>query len=170
MRVLVSACYSICLLFALVSLSAAQETNFAVGPQYLLTGSSLFARPIATPSLSLGAPLPEPPTAITNSAPTEQVTFENVSEVEGAVNLPQIYYGSPATSVVEVSFPSSTNFGSLPASIVETGVGEVTDAETLRIRGYGITLGEYARYWKAHCSSAHRHFTNEDIERLHKMS
>lgn len=39
----------------LVEVSVAQDTNFAVGPQYLVTsGNPTFLRPIATPSLSLG--------------------------------------------------------------------------------------------------------------------
>jgi hypothetical protein len=41
-----------CLLLLLTAVSAAQETNFSVGPQYLMTsGSPLLAQPIATPSL-----------------------------------------------------------------------------------------------------------------------
>src|SRR3974390_2083443 len=39
----------------LVGVSAAQETNFPVGPQYLVTVENpMLLRPIATPSLSLG--------------------------------------------------------------------------------------------------------------------
>jgi hypothetical protein len=48
----------LCLL-VLAAVSCAQETNFTNGPQYLITSSStLFLRPIATPSLSLSEPLP----------------------------------------------------------------------------------------------------------------
>jgi hypothetical protein len=172
MRIPSSVCASFLVLLALNGISAAQtaqDTNFSTGPQYLLTGSPIFARSIATPSLSLGAPLPEPPTAISYSAPTEQETFANLPAVEGPANLSQIFYGVPSTNVIEISFAEGKTV-SLPPSVLDTGVSEITDAESLRVRGYGITLGEYARYWKAHRTSAHRHFNNEDIERLHKAS
>ena len=43
-----------CFLIALAGISAAQDTNFPVGPQYLITGDSpMFLHPIATPTLSL---------------------------------------------------------------------------------------------------------------------
>jgi hypothetical protein len=47
----------LCLL-VLAAVSCAQDTNFSVGPQYLITSDSMFLRPIATPSLSLSEPLP----------------------------------------------------------------------------------------------------------------
>jgi hypothetical protein len=172
MRVPSFVCAFFLMLLALSGLSFAQnaqDTNFSTGPQYLLTGSPIFARSIATPSLSLGAPLPEPPTAITHSAPTEQETFANLPAVEGPANLSQIFYGVPSTSVVEISFAAGKTVA-LPQSFLDTGVSEITDAESLRVRGYGVTLGECAKYWKAHRTSAHRHFSNEDIERLHKAS
>jgi hypothetical protein len=69
-------------LFVVVGISFAQDTNFPVGPQYLVTtGSPMLLRPIATPSLSLSgetlagtSELPtssEPPAY----APIETVTF-----------------------------------------------------------------------------------------------
>lgn len=45
-----------CIYCTLIFISAAafgQDTNFATGPQYLITtGSPMFARPISTPTLS----------------------------------------------------------------------------------------------------------------------
>jgi len=47
--------YALALLPVLAGICFAQETNFPVGPQYLITnGTPLTIRPIATPSLSLG--------------------------------------------------------------------------------------------------------------------
>ncbi len=47
----------VCLTFS--GFALAQETNFPVGPQYLITnGSPISLRPIATPSLSLGEAKP----------------------------------------------------------------------------------------------------------------
>jgi hypothetical protein len=169
-RFLCACFFLLLLLTGLSAAQAAQDTNFSTGPQYLLTGSPLFARPIATPGLSLGAPLPEPPTAITYSAPTEQETFANLSAVERPPNLSRIFYGVPSTSEIEISFPASLKMPAVPPNFLDTGVSEITDMDSLRVRGYGVTLGEYARYWKGHRTSAQRHFTNEDIERLHKAS
>lgn len=57
------------LLLALLGVAAAQDTNFAAGPQYLITtGSPLFLGPIATPSLSLDPGLPPVPNVSAESA------------------------------------------------------------------------------------------------------
>lgn len=49
------------LVVSLAGLSFAQETNFPAGPQYLVTsGSPMLLQSIATPSLSLSAPMPDP--------------------------------------------------------------------------------------------------------------
>jgi len=55
--------------FVAIGISAAQDTNFSTGPQYLASsvtsGSTMFLHPIATPSLSLGEALPPVPGAST---------------------------------------------------------------------------------------------------------
>jgi len=72
------------LLFALAGVSAAQDTNFPVGPQYLITtDSTLFLRPIATPSLSL-----QPSTSGVRSFPTELATEAQRSVTPAAVQSP----------------------------------------------------------------------------------
>ena len=49
----------VCVLLGLSGISIAQDTNFAAGPQYLITTTSpLLLHSIATPSLSLGQALP----------------------------------------------------------------------------------------------------------------
>ncbi len=55
----------------------------------------------------------------------------------------------------------------LPASIVDLGVIGITDPQSLRLRGYGIALGDAASFWKAHKRRATHVYTNADIERLH---
>ena len=85
--------YFVCLLVTPGGISTAQDTNFPVGPQYLITTDSpLFLRPIATPSLSfegqaLGARilLLETPPAETVSAPGRP----------RPANLADIYWGEP---------------------------------------------------------------------------
>jgi hypothetical protein len=127
-------------LTASTGISAAQDTNFPVGPQYLLTGSPVLARPIVPPTHSLDA------------------------EPQNQPDLLPIYYGYPMPSVIELV---STEPKELPPSIVDTGVGGMTNVQSLRERGYGVTLGQTASFWKSHAPHATRVYTNADIERLH---
>ena len=156
------------------------DTNFPVGPQYLVTaGSPMFLRPIATPSLNLG----------TAPAAVEGNTSEPLTGVEAASSsvtqsssLLNIYYGAPAqtssevtgqvagevsggTGEIEVS--SAKIPTSLPASIVNVGVTEMLDPHSLGAREYGMDLAEVAAYWKSHQLHASRVYTNVDIARLH---
>ena len=76
-------------LLVLVGFSVAQDTNFAVGPQYLVTiGNPMLLRPIATPFLSLSgetlAGTSEVPT------PTEPPAF---APLETVVYLDNVYWG-----------------------------------------------------------------------------
>jgi len=163
----------LCLTLALAAAAAAQETNFATGPQYLMNyGSPLFARSIATPTLSLDEPLRPVPAAFNHGASTEHVSYRTTPGMEGQADLFPIYYGVPRVSVVQIDYSakSAAAESAVLASWFDAGVSEVTDAETLRLRGYGITLGEYARYWRAHTRPATRRYTNDDIERLHQRS
>ncbi len=158
------------LLLTLAGLSAAQDTNFPVGPQYLITsGAPLFLQPVATPSLSFGSGLPAPSALSAEAtAKADEETVEIVSAVlEGQrqIALPSIYYGLPRVSVVEIAFGEPV---SLPAGILGPGVVEFTTAQALRERGYGVTLAEAAARWKIHKASARHVYTNEDIERLRR--
>jgi hypothetical protein len=145
----------------LAGISAAQDTSFAVGPQYLMTsGSPLFARPIATPTLSLG-----------ESHETFAAEISAVAEVavnpvlQGQADLLPIYYGTPRVSIIEISEPESAA-RPLPASITDIGVTEITDLPSLRQRGIGVSLSEAASYWKTHKPAGSHTYTNRDIERL----
>jgi hypothetical protein len=152
-----------CLLLALAGISAAQEMNFPVGPRYLLTsGSPLLAQPIATPSLSFDAPFPGIPNLPQVGPAVENVPFTATPEVQGP-NLFPIYYGYPMTSVVEIS--SAEPPRELPPSITDAGVTGMTDPQSLRMRGYGVPLGENATFWKTHKPHAPRVYTNADVQR-----
>jgi hypothetical protein len=169
----------------LVGTSAAQDTNFSTGPQYLMTfGSPLFARPIATPSLSLDSlPFPEPsPTLVPEVSPTPAVgpASETVAttrtepqyQINLQPNLFPIFYGRPRLSAVAVSFnepgeEESASSRPIPAGFADSSVVALVDVQSLRERGYGITLPEAARHRGAHKASAAHHYTNGDIERLH---
>jgi len=167
-----------CLLFvfvlALLGAGFGQDTNFSTGPRYLMNhGSPLFARPISTPSLSLSAA--DPPLEVGASNATEGLIAgagnRDVS-VPSPGALPRVdffyfYYGTPPLSVIEISFPEASSRRELPASILDTGVWQVTTAQALRERGYGVTLAEAAAYDKAHYRHATHVYTNADIDRLH---
>jgi hypothetical protein len=153
------------LLFVLAGISAAQDMNFAVGPQYLMTsGSPLFARPIATPTLSLDAPLPSLPSLPEVGPPVADQPFVPNPEIQGPDLLP-IYYGYPMPSVVELT--STEAASEVPQSIINAGAVGMTNVQSLRERGYGVTLGESALFWKSHKLPASRLYTNADVERLH---
>lgn len=199
-------------LLVLAGVAFAQDTNFPVGPQYLITsGSSMLMHPIATPTLSLGeAPVPtlnsteaaaaqevpvpvrvspqdflssvfwgEHPNTetgarrITTPSLTASQAWTNVMEAANQIEAqpagpPLPSSAGPSTegsSVIEISSGAPSN--TLPASIFDSGVTGMTDAQSLEERGYGVPLGDVAAYWKSHKPSATRVFTNRDVARLH---
>jgi len=168
-----------CTVLVLAFLGAAfgQDTNFASGPQYLMThGSPLFARPISTPSMSLSGPPLElgassATAGLTAGAENQTVTSRSATDLPFVDFFP-IYYGVVPVSVIEITFAkeSERSFRELPSSILDTGVWEITTAEALRERGYGVTLAEGAEESKARGRHATHVYTNADIERLHKSS
>jgi hypothetical protein len=159
--------YFVCLLLVLGGVSTAQDTNFPVGPQYLITTDSpLFLRPIATPSLSFegqtsGARVlfPETPPAESVSAP----------EAPRPANLADIYWGraNAGDKAIEIEISPSEPPRNLPPSFVDTGVALLAVDQSLQERPYGVTLAEVAAQWRAHRPHASRLYTNRDIERLH---
>jgi len=168
-------CLWVCTLLVVSATISAfgQDTNFANGPQYLMTGSPLFARPISTPSMSLE----DPPLDVGahNATGVLIAGTENQTVLPPqAVDLPKIdlfpiYYGVVPVSDIEISFAGPSGERSpteLPASILDTGVGQTTTAEALRDRGYGIPLGVVAARNKAHPRHATHVYTNADIGRL----
>jgi hypothetical protein len=166
-------CACVGLLVLVAGSSAAQDTNFSVGPQYLLTsGSPQFARPIATPSLSFETAMPQAGASEPAAEPASSQQVEVISavlEAQRQMALMSIYYGVPNVNVIEISFREPAGEESrraFPASITESGVTELTDAEALRHRGYGITLPEAAQLWKSGKRAAPHMYTNSDIEQL----
>jgi hypothetical protein len=178
----------LCLLFLVCGICLAQspdydlnrDTNFSVGPQYLVTsGSPTFLRPIATPSLSFSsAPATAPEDETESAAAKEGLPAPPFTQFP---DLLSVYYGAPPQSqpkasaaaeeqtgrVSEIEMSATTPPSSLPASIVNVGVTEMLDAQSLRERGYGVALADVALYWKAHKPHAPRLYTNADVERLH---
>jgi hypothetical protein len=163
-----------------------RDTNFPVGPQYLATsGSPLFLRPIATPSLSL-APVPADTSTGAYEVTTHSAQVLTAPVAAQFPNLLTIYYKGPSASLAALSENASESGGevsepavseieisatplpsALPASITNIGVTEMLDPQSLRARGYGMDLAETAAFWKTHKTPAQRVFTNADVERLH---
>jgi hypothetical protein len=197
------------LVVVLAGLSFAQETNFSIGPQYLITnGSPLLLQPIATPSLSFGPGLSDPYASSTALAPShilspvaETATNVYLGEVLWGVHPPDTivarrietpsvsadqiatYTYSPTSEasntlpvpltvpIESVSPPtvielaSSTIPENLPPSIVDAGVTGTADVQSLLNRGYGVSLGDFARLMKSRRRPAARVLTNEDLQR-----
>jgi hypothetical protein len=159
--------YFVCLLLALGGISTAQDTNFPVGPQYLITTDSpLFLRPIATPSLSFEAQPSGSGVLFPETRPAESVS---APELPRPANLADIYWGEPNTSakVTDIKISSLEPPRNLPPSFVDTGVTLLAIDQSLQEQGYGSTLAEVAAQWRAHRPHASRLYTNRDIERLH---
>ena len=161
------------LLLSTAALVFGQDTNFASGPQYLMNGSPLFARSIITPSLSLsgttlGTGASNATEGMTAGADTQTASPQPPAEP----NLFTVYYGGPSTNDIEIGFaePSSGSLTELPSSILDTGVSQITTAQAVRDRGYGVTVGVAAANEKAKARHAIRVYTNADIDRLRGKS
>jgi hypothetical protein len=163
-------------LLVLAAISTAQDTNFPVGPQYLIiSGSPLFLRPIATPTLSLSATLASPSGFATELEAAPETPPQS-SALPSQRDLSSIFWGENAAQnvsesaigkVSEIEITSAQPPRLLPASMVEVGVTGMTDAQSVGDPGYGMTLGESAAYWKAQKPHAPRVYTNVDVQRLH---
>ena len=161
-------------LIALAGIAAAQstDTNFPVGPQYLITtDSTLLLRPIATPSMSLQPLSPPSPATETNLGTTVELaapppaiqTQPDLSRVLWGDSWVDYVTGVSPSSVIEISGSANPT---VPASIFDPGVAGMTTAQSLRERGIGLTLGEVSAAEKSRPHPAHV-YTNDDIRRLH---
>jgi hypothetical protein len=158
----------IVLAFFLAGISFAQDTNFSAGPQYLITtGSPEFLRPIATPSLSLDAPLPSLPAPPQIGPSVTGQPYVSNPELQHQPNLFPIYYGYPEVRVVELT--SNVPLRELPVSFNEGGFVNVPSEQWLLQHGYGVTLADAAADSRAHQRPASHVYTNKDVERLHDL-
>ena len=158
--------------FAGISAAQSADTNFPIGPQYLITtDSTLLLRPIATPSLSLQPASPPPPAMETNpgttvelSAPAPAVMTEaDLSRVLWGDDLVDYVTGQKPPSVVEIIGSASPN---LPQSFFDSGVTGLSNGHSLSEQGYGLTLGEVPAATKSRPNATHV-YTNDDVRRLH---
>ena len=164
--------FPLCVLltFLVGTISLAQDTNFSSGPQYLMTGSPTFARPISTPSFSFSVP----PADFGPGSQAEGTSSESIFSTAPAQTFPPpdlfpIYYGGSPSSIVETNPaepPEESSLTVLPPDFIDTGVARLTTVQSLRERGYGITVGGLALFEKTHARRATRLYTNADVDRL----
>jgi hypothetical protein len=85
------------------------------------------------------------------------------SQLSGAPAAPatETSEATPGTPVIEIA--GSQLPPNLPASIFDIGVTGTTDPYALSPRGYSVSLGDVAAYWKSHKRTAPRVFTNADV-------
>jgi len=153
-----------------VGIAGAQDTSFSQGPQYLSpAGSGAFSQSIATPSMAVSGTYPSLQTGASNATlgNTAGADLSTISmQPEGdVVDLFTVYYGYPPLDLVEgePAYPGEPQVGS------HGGVRRVLTVDELRRMGYGVTLGEAARYWKTNGSHAKRVYTNDDAQRITKV-
>lgn len=156
-------------LAALTGFSVAQGTNFqtafSAGPQYLSLNGPDFLRPIATPTLSLDAPLaPVPSLPQIGPAVIDQSYVAN-PELANQADLFPIYYGYAPLPVLILAGSGPSE---VPESISSDGATRIVSVEALRQAGYGVSVGEHAAYLKTHEPQAGHVYTNDDLQRLHQ--
>lgn len=159
------------LLFALAALtgfSVAQGTNFqtafSVGPQYLSLNGPDFLHPIATPTLSLDAPLPPVPSLPQIGPAVANQSYIANPELANQADLFPVYYGYAPLPVVILAGSGPSE---VPESIAGDGTTRMVSVQALGEAGYGVSMGEHAAYLKTHEPQAGHVYTNADLQRLH---
>jgi hypothetical protein len=168
MRTLCRYVVSLLLPLVLAGMVSAQDTNFARGPQYLMTnGSPLFAQPIATPTLSLPAPAPEIGAADSTAGLAAGAADETVTPRPPApFDFFPIFYGRKW--VHEIRMEATPEDVEVPPSLLGESIAQATTAEAPGQLGYGLTLAQAANQGKAQAQHSRRVYTNDDVERLRK--
>jgi hypothetical protein len=145
-----------------IAVAQQPETNFPVGPQYLITQPyPTILQPIATPSMApsqaSGVVSPQ-----TGEAGPVMITIPAYP--------PSVYWGYPPSgevdAVPEAASESAPEPRNLPENYVDTGVTAFATPTWLHQHDSGMSLAQAARYWKEHKPHATHVYTNQDIERL----
>ena len=90
-----------------------------------------------------------------NVAPSQVLVAERA---ESSASSPQLSAGADVIELTGGPLPAN-----LPASMFDPGVTGMTNVDSLQQRGYGVSLGEVAAYWKAHKRNASHVITDEDL-------
>ena len=104
-------------------------------------------------------------TPILTAEQTAFYTYATANGVAAALSAPPVIpLELPAgSSVIEIT--SAQMPANLPSSIFDPGVSGIVDSHSLRDRGYGVSLGEFAAQLRAHKRTAPHVFTNEDLHK-----
>jgi len=62
--------------------------------------------------------------------------------------------------------PAPRTAAAASRQFVNVGVTGTIDPQSLLTRGYGLSLGEVAAYWKTHQRTVPHTYTNEDVARM----
>lgn len=149
---------------AMAGIAAAQqpETNFPVGPQYLITQPyPTMLQPIATPSMQPGQQ---------SGVVSPQTGEAGPVMITIPAYLPSVYWGYAPPGAVAVApqpepEPEPAPSG-LPDGYVNLGVTAMASPTWLHEHDYGMSVAKTARYWKGKQVHATHLYTNADIERL----
>jgi hypothetical protein len=148
---------------------AQQETNFPVGPQYLITQPyPTLLQPIATPSYPPSQPMGVVSPQTGEAGPVTITVPAYLPSVYWGYQSP--YWGYPPPTETEVA-PESEPAPvprNLPQDYVDTGVSAIATPGWMHDRDYGMTLVQAARYWREHKPHATHTYTNQDIQRLER--
>ena len=92
-------------------------------------------------------------------------TYATANEVAAALSAPPVIplelpAGGRVIEITSAQMPAN-----LPPSIFDPGVSGMVDSQSLRDRGYGVSLGEFAAQLRAHKRTATHVFTNEDLHK-----
>jgi|GEM_PF-806367 len=142
----------------MIGISAAQDTNFSTGPQYLASsvtsGSTMLLHPIATPSLSLGEALPPVPGASSEPLSVTPEPAPRIAPPSHNLFLGDVLWGdhsaaeildpritTPTLSLSEslASAPTETNETSAPASEIQLSSTQPTRPLPSSIVDVGVT-------------------------------
>jgi hypothetical protein len=104
-------------------------------------------------------------TPILTAEQTAFYTYATANGVAAALSAPpvttlELPAGSTVIEITSANMPSN-----LPPSIFDPGVLGIVDPQSLRDRGYGVSLGEFAAHLRTHKRNATHVFTNEDLHK-----
>lgn len=92
-------------------------------------------------------------------------TYSPTSEASNTLPVPLTVPIEAVTPPSVIELASSTIPENLPPSIVNAGVTGTADVQSLLNRGYGVSLGDFARSMKSRKRPAARVLTNDDLQR-----
>jgi hypothetical protein len=104
-------------------------------------------------------------TPILTAEQTAYYTYATANGVAAALSAPpttslELPPGSGVILITSTQMPAN-----LARSIFDPGVSGIADPLSLRDRGYGVSLGEFAAQRRAHKRTATHVFTNEDLRK-----